>query len=218
MGLGSWLGAGAGLLTGGMVTGGLAGLGGAVAGDAADKAVTKGASPTVTGFDPTKDLGPDNALPGQNYFDKSVDTELIPGQEKRDFAKELNEGLDPNKGEIQGVQGRAGDNANDPMVQAINENARKETGQAVRGLVTTNQAAGAVAKANELSQIAHETNAEYQNQVQNFNQQYQYEMQRYQIYQQYQAQQAQAQASLWGSVFGGIGKIGGSVAGAAAAA
>ena len=205
-GVAGFLGGGA-----GKVAGLLTGAGGSLLGGKAEDSVSGEAHPTVTGFDPGKTLGKDNALPGQNYFDDSIEKELIPEHFKRDegyFSDVFNHGIDPNKGGELSVPGLMGDK-NDAMVQAIQNRAKEQSGQSLRGITTRNEANAEMAKGTELSKAAQESAAVYQNQVQNFNQQYQYQMQRYQIQQQYKSAQAQAQASLWGSVFGGIGKIAG---------
>lgn len=211
--IGGYLGGGA-----GKVSGLLTGAAGGLIGGKAEDSVSQQSSPHVTGFDPTKDLSKENHLPGQNYFDESIDKELIPAQWGRDanyFGKTLNEGIDPKAGNGMGLIAPQGlGSANDPTIAAINNQQQALTSTALRGITTRNQEQGKVDAANQQNTVAHEAAAEYQTEVANFQQQYAYQMQRYQLKQQYEQAQNQAQASLWGSVFGGIGKIGGAVLGA----
>ncbi len=164
---------------------------------------------SVTGFDPSQTLSQSNPLPGQNYYDPQIDKSLIPAQQGRTaetYGQQFNYGINPDKGEISGFQGLPGSNS-DPMVQAINNQAERQTAGALRGITTQNQQAGTMAAAHEQNIVGEEAGAEYHNQVQNFNQQYQYQMARYDLVSKYNTAKAGAQSALWGTVFGGLGKV-----------
>lgn len=203
-------------IAGGVVSGPFGAAAGLLGGNAAEDATSQEAHPMVTGFDPTKDLSKTNALPGQNYYDDSVNS-LIDQQNGRTAqsnADQLNHGINPNQGEFSSPQGLPGQQ-NDSMIQAINKRAEGQSAQSLRGIQTQNEHAAKLQEAEDKGSVVKEVQAKYQNEVQNFQQQYAYQMQRYQIHQQYQAAQAQAQASLYGSIFGGIGKLGGAAIAAA---
>ncbi len=162
-----------------------------------------------TAPDYSKDLSQDNPLPGQHYFDKSIDTTLIPQQADRDVKGILSYGL----GEGPDLGGNAPLHGDDPMVKALGQRYQTQTDTALRGLKQNIDVNAPVNQAKQDTTTAGEMAAEYNNQVQNFQQQYAYQVQRYNMYNQYQTALNNASSSLIGAILGGIGSIGGAVVG-----
>lgn len=163
------------------------------------------------GFDPTQPLGPNNHLPGQNYFDQSIDARLIPGQQARGnsfYENALNYGLDKSGVPFSsGAPGQA--DSNDPMIKALQGQYERNVGQDLQGLMTQNRVNAPLMTAQEQGTVAGELGAEYQNQVSNYNQQLAYESERYNLMNQYNTAMNQAQSGLFGSLFSGIGTAAG---------
>ncbi len=217
--LGDVVGGAAGMLGGGAgkLGGAIWSVGGGLIGNAAENSVKqKPDSPRVTGFDPSKPLSKDNRLPGQNYWDPSIENELLPAQSKRDanhYTEAFNAGISQNELGISSPGGLPGDDS-DPMVAAINKKQENDSESYLRGITTRNEHRATVEATENQNTVAREAAAVYQNEVQNYQQQYAYQLERYRIHEQYKAAQSQAEATLWGSVFGGIGKVGGAALGA----
>jgi len=177
-----------------------------------------GANSTVAlpGTDLNSQLSQQNHLPGQNYFDPSVNSSLIPAEQQKTagyYQGALNQNVTPNS-----VSGPSSINSSDPMVQALSNRYNTQTQTAVNSITGQNNAnAPVLASANE-SAMEGQLGAEYNNQVQNFAQQYAFEINRQTLYNNWQTAQNQAQSGLYGQIFGGIGKAGGTAAGIAAIA
>lgn len=161
-------------------------------------------------------LGPGNALPGQNYFSPSTQG-LISQQESQAnpgfYESTLNQGIGGN----QGIAAPNTVNSSDPMAQALASRYGAQTQQAQQAIKTQNDVNAPVQASAEQSTVENELGAEYQNQVNNFNQQYQFEIQRQNLMNQWQTAQNQAQAGIFGSLFSGVGSAAGSAAAVAAA-
>lgn len=157
-------------------------------------------------------LGSGNALPGQNYFSPSTQG-LISQQESQAnpgfFESTLNRGIGGN----QGIAAPNTVNSSDPMAEALANRYGAQTQQAQQALTTQNDVNAPVQASAEQSTVENELGAEYQNQVNNFNQQYQFEIQRQQLLNQWQTAQNQAQAGIFGAIFSGIGALGGGALG-----
>lgn len=179
---------------------------------------------TMDSTDWNSALGPTNPLPGQHYFDPSVMGKLIPSQLSHDqgyYQNLINGGLTGNQpaAPVTGAGGPGGGVASsDPMVQAIANNTSKNLGLQTNLQAKQGEATAMGMNLTNQSQANQEMSQVYANQVQNFNQQYQYQIQRFNLLNQYQAAQSQAQSSLWGSIFGGIGAIAGGMLGGAGGA
>lgn len=171
---------------------------------------------TLTGTDWTSPLSRTNRLPGQNYFDTSVDETLIPQQTNRDFEGELDYGLDKN--DLGGTGDAGFTSGNDPMASALSARYEEQANNSLQSVLAQNREHGVVAKSGAENTASRELSAERQNEVQNFNAQYSYQIQRQNLYNQYQQALSQAQAGLFGAIFGGIGAIGGAVLGGPAGA
>lgn len=166
---------------------------------------------TLTGTDWSAPLNRENRLPGQEYFDTSVNDNLIPQQTGHNFEAQLGYGV--GKDDLGGTGGAGFAAGNDPMAQALSARYEDQASNTVRGVLAGNKERGEVMQSGAENAVSHELAAERQNDVQNFNAQYAYQVQRQNLLNQYQSAKAQAEAGLYGAVFGGIASIGGAVLG-----
>lgn len=158
----------------------------------------------------SKDLSRDNPLPGQSYFDPSIEGSLIPeqaGHDKNYFTDTLNYGLNTAGAATPGTV-----DSNDPMVKALSGRYADQSQNSLQQMKGQNEASAPVMESSEAAKASQELAAVHQNEVQNFNAQYAFQMKRYNLMKQWQAAKSQAEAGLFGSIFGGLGAVGGALA------
>lgn len=173
--------------------------------------ITSGGHDNLSGTDFSKDLSKTNPLPGQNYFDPSVDTTLIPQQQGRDYEGLLNHGVGHD--DIGGTGGAGFAGGDDAMAKALGSRYEDQTKNAIKTVTDKNAATALTDESGNEATISHELAAERQNDVQNFNAQYAYQIQRQNLFNQWETAKQQAQSAVFGAVFGGLGKLGGAVLG-----
>lgn len=168
------------------------------------------------GTDFTKALGRDNRLEGQNYFDKSVETDLIGPESSRNeqfFTDNLNYGLMDNS-QLPAPKMLGG---NDPMTAALSNRYANEGATAIKSIAADNKATSAGRQSSQAAQASKHLTDVYQNEVTNYMQQKAYETKRHQLYTQWVQANRAAQDAMYGQLFGGFlgaaGAIIGGVAG-----
>lgn len=181
-----------------------------------DKMRLTGGPDSMNRTDWNATLSRENPLPGQNYFDKTIDSDLIPQQQNRDFEGILNHGVGDSQ--LGGAGGMGFGGGDDPMVKALTSRYDDQSKNAVKTITDKNAANAPAMKSGEQSTISQELSAERANDVQNFNAQYAYQLQRHNIYNEWLNANAQATSALQGAMFSGMGALGGAMIGGAVGA
>lgn len=171
--------------------------------------IQTGAPTSMAGVNLSGALSKNNPLPGQNYFDPSVDSRLIPEQQNRDFKGLLNYGV--GKDDVGGTGGAGFASGTDAMATALSNRYQGQAKTAIQSVTDKNAATALTDASGNEATISKELAAERSNDVQNFNAQYAYQVQRQNLYNQWQTAIQQQQSAIYGSIFGGIGKLGGAV-------
>jgi len=176
---------------------------------------------SACGADFTKALGRNNRLRGQNYFDESVERDLIGREANRDekyFTDNLNYGL-MNTDQMSAPKQLGGD---DPMTSALSSRYDREGTTAIKGIEAENKASAPARQSSQAAIASKHLTDVYQNEVQNYMQQQAYQTKRHQLYTQWVQANRAAQDSMYGNLFGGFlgaaGAIIGGVFGGAAGA
>lgn len=172
---------------------------------------------TTPQFNNNAPLSQTNAMPGQNYYNNTVSTGLIPkeNQLSNNTLNSLDYGLTGNGSNsanpsiASGIVGPNTLNTNNPMTQAIQNQQQKSANIALQGIIQQNAANAPVQQSAQQAQQANQIATVYQNQVQNYNQQAQYENQRLALYNQWVNRNNAAQASLYGAILSGTGTLAG---------
>jgi hypothetical protein len=159
------------------------------------------------GTDYSKDFSEDNALPGQRYYDKQVDENLVGGILSRgdDYYKNAEEyGLAGDTGQSFAADG------GDPMAEAIAGRSKASYDDKVRGMLKQKEVNRPTEISGQLSRAGNMMGAEEQLKISNYKEQYAYQQQRQAMFAQWRNAKEGAKAQFLGSILG----VGGSIAGA----
>lgn len=171
--------------------------------------------------DYTKPFGPDNSLPGQQYFNPIIDKDLLPL-----VGPNANNGLDAQNYGVKdavipfalnrngGGAGALGNN--NPMAEALANNYQRDLNSNVNAITNRNAVNAPLVESNNQLRAANMMTAEQQNINQNYLQQYDYQEKRKQLYQEWVNNNQNATYGWISSILGGVTRTIG--LGAAAAA
>jgi hypothetical protein len=156
----------------------------------------------------------ENPLAGQRYYDKKASelAETIAGRTPDYFEKNLTRGL--LQSEVPDYQAPP----DDAMADAIAGRYDSAYKDSLRGIMSETRANAPVMSSASQARGGQMAGAIRQNEIQNYNEQAAFQAERKNIYNQWVAAKDAAKSSLLGSIFSGIGAIGGAIIGGPAGA
>lgn len=157
-----------------------------------------------------ENLGKDNPLPWQQYYDKGVvdpsnSDSLVSRQLARgeDYYKNTaNHGLNDQPMDVAMPGFTGGSGRQSPMSEAISRKYQKDVSGKLRGMQTQNEANAPLQRSKALSQAEHVMTSAQQLENKNFQDQYAFQMQRWNLQQQHNAALEQANRTFLANAIG----------------